>query len=525
MMNNKKNPMTGKLAVVLLASLFLTSCAVGPDWLRPSTYLGDSYTPEPVPDMTVATDTIGGNAQHLAGGEDIPAEWWELYHSPLLSAYVKQALANNPDLQAAQASLRQAREATLIQEGAFYPTVDGSAGATRQKIVGASFGIPGLNSIYTLYNANIKASYNLDVFGGLRRAYEEEEALEEYERYEVEAAYLTLTANVVTAAVNEASLRSQIVATQEIADIQQQALKLVNTQFELGATAKGDVLLQQANLQQTLALLPPLEKQLAANRTQLMSYLGKLPAEDSGEKFTLDDLTLPTELPVSLPSQLVDQRPDIRAAEGSLHAASAEIGVATANMLPQFNLTASTGDDATMIRDLLASGSSLWSVGGTISQPIFHGFSLWHSRQSAEANYDQALAQYRSTIIGSFREVADALRAIQFDAQALQVNTAAVQAAKASLDLTQQQYGFGSVTFITLLNAQQTYQRSIVNQATISGNRYADTAALFQALGGGWWHRNDVHMLDGHDEDEHDYHERLDEEAKAQTQTQTEPNP
>ena len=503
-----------QLAVFLLIPTLLASCAVGPDWLRPVTSLTDTFTPETMPGTTVATDTVGGAAQHLVNGEDIPAEWWELYHSPLLTSYVKQALANNPDLAAAEASLRQAREQTLVQAGAFYPTVNGTASGTRQKVVGAAFGIPGLNSIYTLYNAQANVSYTLDVFGGLRRAYEADAATEEYQRYQLEAAYLSLTANVVTAAVSEASYRAQIAATQEIIAIEQNELKLLNTQFELGAIAKSDVLLQEATLQQSRALLPPLEKQLAANRTQLMAYLGKLPAEDSGEQFTLDNLSLPETLPVSLPSQLVDQRPDIRAAEATLHFASAEIGVETANLLPQFTVSGDIGSDALQVGKLFNPGGGLFSLGGTVSQPFFHGFALWHGRQEAEAQYDQALAEYRSAVVGSFRQVADALRAIQFDAQTLQASTAAARASKASLDLSQQQYGFGSITYTVLLNAQQTYQNALINQAAANANRYADTAALFQALGGGWWHRNDTHRIDGHDEDEHDYHERLEQEAK-----------
>jgi NodT family efflux transporter outer membrane factor (OMF) lipoprotein len=510
-----KTNQASQLATLLLATTLLSSCAVGPDWLRPSTYLSKSYTPEAVPDTTVATDTTGGAAQHLVPGGDIPAQWWELYHSPVLNSYVEQALAHNPDLQATEASLRQAREQTLIQEGSFYPTVNGTASVTRQKVVGASFGIPGLNSIYTLYNAQANVSYTLDVFGGLRRAYEAEAANEEYERYQLEAAYLSLTANVVTAAVSEASYRAQIAATQQIIAIEENELKLLNTQFELGAVAKSDVLLQEATLQQSRALLPPLEKQLAANRTQLMAYLGKLPAEDTGEQFTLDNLSLPETLPVSLPSQLIDQRPDIRAAEATLHFASAEIGVETANLLPQFTITGDIGNDALRAAKLFNPGSGLFSIGGTVTQPLFHGFALWHGRQEAEAQYDQALAEYRSTVVGSFRQVADALRAIQFDAQTLQASTAAARASKASLDLSQQQYGFGSITYVTLLNAQQTYQNTLINEATANANRYADTAALFQALGGGWWQRNDVHMIDGHDEDEHDYHERLEQEAPA----------
>ena len=477
------------LAVV--AAFALASCAVGPDFKAPAAPADAGYTPEKLAD-TAATDVAGGGTQHFNSGEDIPGEWWSLFHSPALDALVKEALAHNPDLTAAQASLREAHENTLATEGNFFPTVNAEYTHTREKFNGATFGQPNNHGFFSLNTGEVTVGYAPDVFGGTRRQVEASQAAETYQEFQLEAAYLTLTSNVVAAAVQEASLRAQIAATQDIVKAESDQLDLLNHQFQLGAVARSAVLQQTATLAQEKATLPPLQKQLAQQRDRIAALAGRFPNHPPDETFDLATLTLPQALPVSLPSRLVEQRPDVRAAEATLHQASAEIGVATANMLPQFNLTGDIGTEATTIGSMFAAGTGIWSIAAGVTQPLFHGGTLLHEKRAAEAAYDAAAAQYRSTVLSSFQNVADTLRALQSDADALQADTAAERSANESLSLARDQYRLGAVSLIELLNAETTYEQARIALVQAQAARYADTAALFEALGGGWWHRSDV---------------------------------
>jgi NodT family efflux transporter outer membrane factor (OMF) lipoprotein len=309
----------------------------------------------------------------------------------------------------------------------------------------------------------------------------------DYQRYQVEATYLTLVGNVVTTAIREASLRAQLQATLEVLALQEKQLSVVESQFAAGAIARGAVLTQRTQLAQTRASVPPLEKALAQARHLLSALTGKLPSEPGLPEFRLDSLQLPTELPVTLPSQLVRQRPDIRASEALLHEASAQIGVATANLFPQVTLSASLGSGSNQLSDLLRSSSVVWSVAAGLTQPIFNGGALQARKRAADAAYEQALAQYQSTVLGAFQSVADALRAIESDAQALQAQADAQALAREALDLTTRQYQLGAVSYLSLLDAQRTLQQTLIGLVQAQAARYADTAALFQALGGGWW--------------------------------------
>lgn len=477
--------------LAIVAAFALVSCAVGPDFKSPAAPADAGYTPEKLADTT-ATDVAGGGAQHFNSGEDIPGEWWSLFHSPALDALVKEALAHNPDLTAAQASLREAHENTLATEGNFFPTIGAQYTHTREKFSGAAFGQPNNHGFLSLNTGEVTVGYAPDVFGGTRRQVEASQAAEAYQEFQLEAAYLTLTSNVVAAAVQEASLRAQIAATQDIVKAESDQLDLLNHQFQLGAVARSAVLQQTATLAQEKATLPPLQKQLAQQRDRIAALAGRFPNHPPDETFDLATLTLPQALPVSLPSRLVEQRPDVRAAEATLHQASAEIGVATANMLPQFNLTGDIGTEATTIGSMFAAGTGIWSIAAGVTQPLFHGGTLLHEKRAAEAAYDAAAAQYRSTVLSSFQNVADTLRALQSDADALQADTAAERSANESLSLARDQYRLGAVSLIELLNAETTYEQARIALVQAQAARYADTAALFEALGGGWWHRSDV---------------------------------
>ena len=469
----------------------ITGCAVGPDFRSPDAPVVREYTPEPLPKETVSVPVHGGETQSFVSGRDIPAEWWAIFRSDALDRLVRQALKESPTLAAAEASLRQAQENLRARSGTvYYPSVDGKFSVDRQRYTGASSGQPSAEpNTFTLYNASVSVSYTLDIFGGGRRELEGLRAQVDYQNFQLEAAHLTLTSNIVTTAVQEASLRSQIRATRDIIEMLQNQLDIVTSQFELGGVSKTDVLVQQTQLAQTRATLPPLEKELAATRNQLAVYLGRFPGEGGLPEFELEGLHLPGELPVSLPSSLVRQRPDIRASEELLHAASAQVGVATANLYPQITLTGSLGSSGVRIEDLFSGGTALWSLAAGLTQPIFRGGELTAKRRAAIAAYDQALAQYRDSVLQAFRNVADSLYALETDARTLRAQADAEASARDSLSLTRDQFRLGAVNYLTLLVAQYQYHLARINLVRAQAARFADTAALFQSLGGGWWNR------------------------------------
>jgi NodT family efflux transporter outer membrane factor (OMF) lipoprotein len=479
-------------AGVWSALLALAACAVGPDFKPPPAPPVSGYTPEGQPMTTAAVDIAGGTAQRFDFGRDIPGEWWKVFHSRELDALIAEALQANPSLQAAQAALWQAKENLYAQTGKLLPSIDANASATRQQFSPAEFGGSGAPSIFNLFQATVNVAYSPDVFGGQRRQIEATAAAADYQRFELEATYLTLTANVVTAAIAEASLRGQIEATRDIIKAETDQLDVIRHQFDVGAATRTDVLTQQSEVATTQATLPPLQKQLEQQHHVLLALIGRFPNAPQREHFTLAALRLPRDLPLSLPSQLVEQRPDVRAAEAQLHQASAQIGVAIAARLPQFNLTADYGSAALTTAALFSPSSIIWSVAASGTQPIFHGFTLLHQQRAAEAAYDMAQAQYRNTVFGAFQNVADALRAIQLDAATLKAQRAALRAASDTLTLAQGQYRLGAITYVTLLNSQRSYQQARLAVVQAQAARYADTAALFQALGGGWWNRIDV---------------------------------
>jgi NodT family efflux transporter outer membrane factor (OMF) lipoprotein len=478
--------------VAALSLLALSACAVGPDFQPPSAPPVSGYTPGGRPAATTSADVPGGAIQKFDMGRDIPGEWWKVFHSRELDALVAEALRANPSLQAAQATLWQAKENVYAQAGKLLPTVDANASATRQQFSPATFGAAGAPSIFNLYQATVNVAYAPDVFGGQRRQIEATAALADYQRFELEAAYLTLTSNVVTAVVQEASLRGQIEATRDIIKAETDQLDVVRHQFDVGAAARTDVLTQQSEVASAQATLPPLQKQLEQQRHILQALIGSFPSEARRDHLMLAALRLPTHLPVSLPSQLVEQRPDVRAAEAQLHEASAQIGVAIAARLPQFNLTGDYGSAALTPATLFAPSTIIWSIAAAGSQPIFHGFTLLHQERAAKAGYDIAEAQYRNTVLMAFQNVADVLRALQLDAATLKAQRAASSAASDTLKLARGQYGLGAITYVTLLNSQRSDQQARLAVVQAQAARYADTAALFQALGGGWWNRVDV---------------------------------
>ena len=477
-----------RLCVALSGCAALAGCMVGPDYRTPPAPAVDTYTAAPLPAQTASAPGASGPPQSFANGQDVPAAWWTLFHCEPLDALIREALADSPNVAAAQAALRQARENFLAQSGAtLLPAIDAQATATREKINGIAFGNPGFTEEFNLYNASVNVSYKLDVFGGSRRELEALHAQIDYQQFELQAAYLALSANIVTAAVREASLRAQIEATERIAEDEDAQLQLLRKQFDLGGVSRTAVLAQETLLAQTRATLPPLRQSLDQVRHQLAVLTGKTPAEAAVPEFRLEMFSLPVTLPVSLPSALVRQRPDILAADAVLHQASAQVGVATAALYPQITLSASYGFEALTPAQLFKAGSTVWSLGAGLLQPVFHGGQLNAQKRAAQAAYEQAEAQYRETVLLAFQNVADSLRALEHDATGLKAQTDAWRAASDSLDLTRSQYRIGGVSYLSLLDAQRQYQQTVLNLAQAQASRYADTAALFQSLGGGWW--------------------------------------
>lgn len=477
-----------------LLGIAVSACAVGPNYHAPAPPTQDGYTHEASPAQTVSTGVTGpgGETQRFDPGADLPGQWWTLFGSSKLDVLIRQAMASYPNIAAQQAALREAQENVRAEKGNFLPQVEGSGSAERFQRSGAEV-FPGFpNFIENYFSATASVSYTFDFFGKERRTVEGLQAQAVQQSFVLEASYLTLTSDVVSAAIQVASVRGQIAATQELIDIDQNELSIVQRRFQLGSQTRADVLQQQTNLANVRATLPPLQQRLAQAQHQLAVFTGRSPRDAPPLELELSDLNLPQDLPVSLPSSLVAQRPDIRQQTAVVHEMSANIGVATANMLPQFSLSPATlGNASTQAASLAESSAGIWSIGGQITAPLFEGGMLRAKRRAAIAAYDQALAQYRLVVLQAFQTVADTLTALQNDAAALKAQRDALDAAQSSLDLTQRQYAVGAVDQVTLLQAQQSYQGTRLNYVLALANRYADTVTLFAALGGGWWHRHD----------------------------------
>jgi NodT family efflux transporter outer membrane factor (OMF) lipoprotein len=433
------------------------------------------YTPTPVTE------------ERFAPGKDIPAQWWTLLQSPALDGLVRQALDSSPTLARANARLRQAQEDLSARTGGTrFPKVDAKLSANRVDLNPQSLGVPTLpvQTPFNLYLASVSVSYTLDLFGANRRELESLQAGIDYQRYELEAARLMLAGNV---AIREASFREQIAATQEIIELQERQLAITERLVKLGTAAQADAVAQRLDLAQIRAVLPDLQRQLEQVRHRLAVYIGQPPGAAKLPEFRLAELRLPAELPLSLPSELARQRPDIRAAEALLHQAAARVGVATANLYPQITLSANVGSLAASGGDLFSSGSGFYVLGASLTQPLFHGDELQAKRRSAVAAYEQAGAAYQETVLQGFQNVADVLRALEADATKLSERSEAAAQARTYHDITSARFKAGGVSYFFLLDAQRKLHGALIDRTQALADRHADSAALFQALGGGWW--------------------------------------
>jgi NodT family efflux transporter outer membrane factor (OMF) lipoprotein len=476
----------GLIAGVLAVAV--SGCAVGPNFKPAAVPDVDGYLPGKLASPGPKPAGPRVPSQHFVTGPDVSARWWAAFKSQPLSELIKDSVDHNANLQAAEAAIKVAYYNALAQRGLWFPQVTAEYSPSQQQISGASPSGPGGQSpgVFSLHTAQLNVSYVPDVWGANFRAVENLDAVAEQNLFQLEAAYLALTSNVVTAAIQEASLRGQIAATQRIIMIERRLLGILKKQNELGQASKADVLAQEAALAQAEELLPPLEKQLAQQRDLLTALSGQLSADEIRQKFDLAHLKLPANLPISLPSKLVDQRPDVRAAEANMHAASALVGVAIAARLPNFTISGNAGASAFSFAQLFTPGTGFYVLAANATQPIFDGFTLYNKQKAAEAALEQAEAQYRSTVITAFQNVADALRGLQADARAMQAAVHAEETAKASLDIVETQLNQGQVNQLGVLNAQQTYLTASIIRVQTEANRLADTAALFMALGGGW---------------------------------------
>ncbi len=487
-----------RLATALCAALSLNAC-VGPDFTPPESPDVGSFTPDRQP----AKYTAQGKTQHLDISRELPAEWWEMFHSPALNSLINRALHDNPNIEAARAALRVAQANVYAEVGQLFPQVTGNETSEGGKVAttpgGAGGGVaapvvgPGSSnpSYYQLHTAQFIVGFTPDIWGGVRRQIENLEAVKENQRFMNEATFLTLTSNIAAGAIQEASLRAQISTTERLVTISKDILGKIRLQYEAGQVSGLDVAAQEALVAQTEATLPPLRKTLAQQRDQLVILSGHLPGESLPERFEFTNLKLPRKLPISLPSDLVSQRPDVRAAEENFHAACALVGVAIANRLPQVALTGNIGRSGTAINQLFNNNPAFFFYNGLASttQVIFDGFTLQQRQRAAEAGVDQAGANYRLAVLTGFQNVADTLYAIRYDTESLQKALLAEEATAKTLQLTRTQLGQGQVAIQTVLGAQTTNLQASLIVIQAQANRYSDTVGLFQALGGGWWNR------------------------------------
>ncbi|HZB93622.1 MAG TPA: efflux transporter outer membrane subunit [Stellaceae bacterium] len=481
-------PLLRRLAGASLVAL-LAGCAVGPDFTAPKAPDVNGYTEDGIP------KTEQPNAQEVQQsftlGKKISGDWWQLFHSQRLNDVLRQAIAGNETIISARATLAQAQQAIAQAGGVLYPQIDFGAGFTRQQVSEGQFALPGKTPPFNLYSIGPTVSYSLDPFGGNRRRVEQEGALAEYAGYQLDAAYLTLTGNAATQALNIASAREQIKAVEQIITDDEQDLRLVQTELNAGEATQLDVQTQTSQLEADRALLPPIRQQLNAANHALSILLGRLPAQWVPPDFDLAEFTLPPELPVTLPSDLVRQRPDFLASEAQLHAASAAIGVATAQLYPNINLSASFSQEALSTSVLFQPESSVFSVGAQLLAPVFHGGALIAQKRAAVDAFDASLANYKQTVLIGFGQVADAMTALEHDAELLEAQRRALASAEESLRLTRTTYQYGNVGVLQVLEAQRLDEQARLGYVRAKAQRYLDTVQFLTAMGGGWWNWKD----------------------------------
>ncbi len=478
----------GQAVCAAIAALLLGACVVGPDFKAPPRPSAGAYAaPNAAP--TSATPVPGGAAQRFSTGNRIAADWYQVFGSVQLNAIIAAALKDNPSLEAAQARLRQARSQLQLADSSRYPSATAGLGVSRDHLNAAQLGLnsPLFVNTFALYTAQASVSYDLDLFGANRRGIEAQRANLDAQRFQLRGTYLTLVSNLVVTALNAADLQDRITATNKIIADEQDQLTLVEGLEQAGSVSHADTLRAQTQLETVKATLPALRQQLTLQQTQLAILSGIDPGRFHALPLTLVDFKLPEDLPFSLPSELVRQRPDILAAESALHVASAQVGVATANLYPQLTLSAYYGVQGNELSSLFNPPARIWSFGGSLLAPLFRGGALHAERDSAVEAYNESFAEYRQTVLEAFGQVSNVLSAIDNDADGLQAQYATLDSARASRELVQGQYRQGAATYLDVLVAEQQSDQAELSYLSALGQRFVDTASLYQALGGGWW--------------------------------------
>jgi NodT family efflux transporter outer membrane factor (OMF) lipoprotein len=482
-MNNFRS-LVQRGACFAVSMAILGGCAVGPNFVRPAPPDTDRYTREPQPKATVAAD---GRAQHFTPGASITADWWRLFKSTQLDAIVQKAIANNPTLQASKASLRQSQDNMRAGYGMFFPQIQAGLDVSRQQTAPLLQGSETPGTIFNLVTLSGTISYALDVFGGARRTVESLRAQVDYQRYETEAAYIMLTANVVNTSIARAAYAAQIRATEQLIELENQQLHLTEVQVRTGIAPYANVLSIRGLIAANQALLAPLKQKISQADHLLATLEGVMPSQIILPDTDLTGLSLPVDLPLSLPSDLVNQRPDILSAEAQMHVASANIGVATAAMFPSFSLNGTYGAAGSSFGNLSSANSRFWSIGPSVTTPVFQGTSLWFVRRAAIDAYHLSQANYRQAVLGAFEQVADSLKALEHDAEALQAQVEAQRATGEAVNLLQVNYRTGMAAYLDVLTADVQFHEATIAYLQAVAQRLQDTVVLFVALGGGWW--------------------------------------
>ncbi|MBS1095335.1 efflux transporter outer membrane subunit [Gluconobacter wancherniae] len=480
-------------STVLLSSVALGACAVGPNFHRPDMPANADYQRAALR-PTKGSSGNAGVSQRFETGVDIPGKWWTVFQNAELNALIEQSLANNPSLKAMQDGLKTAWEQRRIEGAALYPTLSASFNPTRNKTSQVYSPVPNNNTyLYNVHTAQLSIGYVPDLWGGARRAIEMAGAQADIQRFQLEATALTMVSNLVNAAIQDAGIRAQIEATQSLISDQRTVLNTLLNEQKLGNISLHDVTAQQASIAQLEMTLPPLNLALAQNRDQMATLIGVTPNTPMPE-FHLEQFTLPRSLPVSLPSALLNQRPDVRAAQAQIQAASAQIGIAIANRLPNVQLSATPAQAVGTMSDFFKPGYGNWTIAATLMQPIFQGGSLLHAERGARDNLLQANDQYKATVLSAIQDVADSLHAVSFDADTLAANETNLQASEKTLNISHAQLRLGDISTLSLLQAQQSVSQARLSYVQAQAARFSDSVGLFQALGGGWWNRNDIGM-------------------------------
>jgi NodT family efflux transporter outer membrane factor (OMF) lipoprotein len=473
-----------KYSLLIVLVLFLSACTLGPQFSTPKAPEVSSYT-------SLKSSSVPGD-QKFVNDQDIPEKWWMSFKCSKLDEMIEIALKNNHSLAAAKETLHQVREEWNAQRAQNrFPKVWGSAQIADQRISNVNIDTKAVNALrFTTEDLLLNFSYDLDIYGQNKKELEALLAKMDYQKFQLEGVTLNLIVGIIGSVGKEMALREKIKITQDILVTQEQQLSMFEKQMSLGGASRLNVLSQKTLLEQTKAILPPLQKQLAYTRHQLAVYLGKFPNEEKTlPEFRFEEITLPLELPMSLPSRLTQQRPDIRAAEELLHMASANIGVAHADLFPHLTLSGGYGTQANYVRDLFKPEHMIGNLAAGLTQPLFDGGHLKAKYRASWNAYNQALAEYQDTVLSAFQNVADVLRAIETDTDLIKAQMNAFSSAQETFSVAQKQYESGAASYLDVLNAQQQFQEVRMGVVDAYSTRFSDTTGLFKALGGGWWNR------------------------------------